>query len=84
MVDKIQKGVNKLNQKEKIRVKEILTQLRHGDTEGLSIKKLKGRSDVYRVRFQRIRILFQMKSSEEIYILAVERRSDTTYKKRTR
>jgi mRNA-degrading endonuclease RelE of RelBE toxin-antitoxin system len=79
MVDKIEKALKKLTEKERREVKSILIKIQKGKTEDLDIKKLKGRNDIFRVRKGRIRIIFQ-KNNENISILFIERRSDKTYR----
>lgn len=80
-MDKISKALKKLNKKEREKVKEILTQLNAGSFKGLDIKKLRVRDDIFRVRKGDIRIIFRKNNSGEIFVLAIERRSDTTYRK---
>lgn len=46
---------------------------------GLDVKKLQGRNDIYRVRKGMFRIIFRKIPNVENAIIAVERRSDTTY-----
>ncbi len=79
MVDKIEKALKKLTEKERKVLKSILTNIQKEKTRGLDIKKLKGRDDIFRVRKGRIRIIFR-KKSENISILSIERRSGKTYK----
>jgi mRNA-degrading endonuclease RelE of RelBE toxin-antitoxin system len=79
MVDKIEKALKKLTEKERREVKSILIKIQKGKTEDLDIKKLKGPNDIFRVRKGRIRIIFQ-KNNENISILFIERRSDKTYR----
>lgn len=79
MVDKIQKALNKLSTNEQNKIKNILEDLRRDNPKGYDIKKLKGREDIYRIRKGKIRILYRIDASGEIYLLAIERRSDTTY-----
>lgn len=59
-------------------MKEILLALQRGALGNLQIKKLKGCEDIYRVRKGDLRIIFR-KDHDDIFILAIERRSDTTY-----
>lgn len=80
-MDKIKKVLNKLSPKEKQNVKEILLQIDRSDFQNLNIKKLKGRTDIFRVRQGNIRIIFYKKSNS-IKILTIERRGSKTYKKR--
>lgn len=79
MADKIAKALNKLTGKEKRQIKIILRDLLGGKYENYDLKKLKGRNDIYRVRKGRIRIIYRVLENGEIYLLAIERRSDTTY-----
>jgi mRNA-degrading endonuclease RelE of RelBE toxin-antitoxin system len=77
MVDRIEKALNKLSDKEKKMLKKILQNIVKGELKDLDVKKLKGRDDIYRVRKGKMRIIF--KKEKEIKILTVERRSETTY-----
>lgn len=78
MVDHIDKALAKLSMKKRKVLQEVLLQLRQGDTQRLDIKKLKGRTDIYRVRKGNMRIIFQ-RINERIIVLAVEKRNDHTY-----
>lgn len=80
-MDKIRKALNKLNSKEKQKFKEILAQIKTGNFQGLDLKKLKGRNDIFRVRKGNMRIIFR-KTVNSIKILTLERRSSKTYKKK--
>ncbi|MBI5230334.1 MAG: hypothetical protein HY981_03500 [Candidatus Magasanikbacteria bacterium] len=79
MTDKIQKSLDTLSEKEKEVVKDLLIKIKTGRLLGVDIKKLKGREDIYRVRKGKIRIIYRT-SADGIYLLAIERRSETTYK----
>lgn len=78
-MDKIQKALNKLSDKEKAKVKLILKKLFSNNLKNLNIKKLKGRSDIYRVRQGDIRIIYRLEGGKKVFILIIERRSDKTY-----
>ncbi|MFH1404922.1 MAG: hypothetical protein ABIH21_02370 [Patescibacteria group bacterium] len=78
MVDKIDKEIDKYTQKERAVVKAILNQIKTGQLNNLDVVKLKNQNNIYRVRKGRVRIIFQ-KLENKTKILAVERRSDTTY-----
>jgi mRNA-degrading endonuclease RelE of RelBE toxin-antitoxin system len=78
-MDKIKKALRKLTTKERERVKEILKQLNSRHTDGLDIKKLKGRDDIFRARKSDIRIIYRV-ADGKIFILAIERRDEKTYK----
>lgn len=78
-MDKIAKALRKLTRGERRRVKEILRQLNSRNIDGLDVKKLKGREDIFRARKGDIRIIYRL-IKKGIYILAIERRSEKTYK----
>jgi mRNA-degrading endonuclease RelE of RelBE toxin-antitoxin system len=77
-MDKIQKALAKLSDKEKGWVKDVLKKLSSNEIDSLDVKKLKGREDIYRVRKGKIRIIFRLQENT-FFVLAIERRSDNTY-----
>ncbi|KND50399.1 MAG: hypothetical protein AB202_01960 [Parcubacteria bacterium C7867-007] len=79
-MDKLGKLLKKLSQNDRDRLEEVLTLLISGDTSSLDIKKLKGVTDVYRVRTGDMRVIFQ-KQGKELFVLEVGRRDEGTYKK---
>ncbi len=79
MVDRIQKVLAKLTEKERQQVRVIVQQIVDNDISGLDIKKIKGASSVYRVRKGDIRIVF-FKTAQSIQILQIERRNEKTYR----
>ena len=79
-MDKISKALKRLSPKEQKRIKELLLKIKKRGLVGLDLKKLQGRKDIFRVRRGDLRIVFQRKN-ESITILAIERRSEDTYKK---
>ena len=78
MVDKIQKSLNKLSEKEKLIVKNLLLQIKNNSLANLDLKKLKGRSDIFRAKKGKIRIIFRI-VAEEVFLLAIEKRNGNTY-----
>lgn len=78
-MDKIQKALQKLNEHERILIKTILERLKAGDIRGMDITRLKGRSDIFRIRKGDIRIIYK-KDSNDIMVLTIERRSEKTYR----
>lgn len=78
-MDKINKALQKLTLRERETMKEILVKLRGQQFKGLDVKKLKGRDDIFRVRKGKIRIIYRTDSDNQIFVLAIEKRSDTTY-----
>ena len=79
MVDKIEKALKKLTEKERKAIKSVLIKIQNEKTKDLDVKKLKGRDDIFRVRKGRVCVVF-WKRNENISILSVERKSDKTYK----
>ena len=77
-MDKIEKALKKLSDNERKKIKSILQKINDGKFEGLDIKKLKGRSDIFRVRNGDIRIIYR-EYKTKIFILTISRRSEKTY-----
>ncbi len=79
MTDCITKALKRLSGRERSNLEDILKRIRRGDFAGLDLKKLSGREDIFRVRKGTMRVIFR-KTPAGIFILAVERRSDNTYR----
>jgi len=80
IMDKIQKFLSKLTSKEQASLAKLLERIIDGKVSELHIKKLKGHSDIYRVRTGDIRIIFRNRNND-ILVLEVSRRNDNTYRK---
>ncbi len=78
-MDKVEKALTKLNAKEIAAVKSILLRLLDGKLLGMDIQKLQGHTDIFRIRKGTIRIIYRQKNSS-IHILAIEKRSEKTYR----
>lgn len=78
-MDAIEKILRKLNDRERRWVREILKKLQARRFDGLDVKKLKGRGDIFRARKGDVRIIYRASGEKEIFILAIERRSEKTY-----
>lgn len=78
-MDKIDKAIKKLTEKEKGIVKEVVKTLRSERFNNLNIKKLKGESNIFRVRKRKVRIVYQIRDGR-IFILKVGHRKENTYK----
>ena len=78
-MDRTEKFLKKLSAKELLLVEEVIVNLYKEKVKDLDIKKLKGHNDVFRVRYNRIRIIFR-KVNKEIMILEISRRSEKTYR----
>lgn len=79
-MDKIEKALSSLSEKERAWVKTILHQLATGDFLGLAVRKLKGREDIFRVSKGNFRVIYRKDAGGKIYILAIRRRKEDTYK----
>ena len=79
MVDRIEKTLLKIPDKDRRRILSLLERIQTGRMDMLDLKKLKGLEHIYRVRKGSYRIIFSMKNRDSIAILAIERRSDVTY-----
>lgn len=79
-MDKITKTLQKLSEKERNRIKLVLQKLSDNKISGLDIKRLKDRNDIYRVRLGDIRIIYRKDNKNKVFVLAVNRRNEKTYK----
>lgn len=79
-MDKIEKALQRLRPAERKKIKDILIRLKNHDFKNLDLKKLKGREDIFRIRQGKIRIIYRVDSKDNIFILALQRRNDATYK----
>lgn len=79
-MDKISKALKRLSPKERRQIKELLLKIESGDFTGLDLKRLKDQEGIFRVRRGDLRIIFQRENGV-IAVLAIERRSEDTYKK---
>jgi len=79
MTDKIHKLLVKLSAKEKELVKLLILRVKLDDVEGLDVKQLKGHADLFRVRKDRLRIVYR-KNASDFLIVCIDRRNEKTYK----
>ena len=80
MVDKISKALNKLSEKDRKKIKQILLKIESHDFEHFDMKKLKSYDSIYRIRTGVYRIIFQIKNDDSIKVLEVGKKSDDIYK----
>lgn len=78
-MDKIEKALAKLSEKERKKIKQALEKLFSGDAKGLDIKRLKDRSDIFRLRVGDLRIIYRV-VKDKIFVLAISRRNEKTYR----
>ena len=76
----IQKSLKKLELRERKIAESLIEKLISLNWIGLDIAKLKGTTDLFRVRKGHLRIIFKYKN-DQVNIIAIDRRSEKTYKK---
>ena len=75
----LERELKKFSQKEIRRIEFLLRKIIVKNFKGLDLKKLKGLKNIFRLRKGRIRVIFSLEDKKEPRILAIERKSDTTY-----
>lgn len=78
-MDKIDKFLKKLSRKDREVINSLVESIVRGEFSGLDYRKLKGYSNIYRVRTGDIRIIFTTKNSGQVFLISIERRNDNTY-----
>jgi mRNA-degrading endonuclease RelE of RelBE toxin-antitoxin system len=79
MGDRIKKILAKLSAVQRQKLIELIELIISARFSGLDMKKLKGHANAYRVRKGDFRVIFTMTDRSDIRIIALERRTDTTY-----
>lgn len=79
-MDRIEKALQKLTDRERAEVAKLLSRLKSGKFQGLDVKKLKGNSDIYRIRKGKLRVIYRIDKNGVVFILVIERRNENTYK----
>lgn len=79
MTDRMDKILNRLSAKERTAILLIIKQILAGRFSHLDLKKLRGAKHIYRIRKGDFRIIFSMPDPTDIRVIAIERRSKTTY-----
>ena len=75
----IDKFIDKLNSKDKIKVLGIIEQIKKGEISGFNIKKLKGKDNFYRVRKMQFRFIYEVSADNSLHVIDVSRKDDNTY-----
>ncbi len=78
-MNKLDKALSKIPKDYRIKILNALNLIKNKKIENLDIKKLKGLSNLYRVRIADYRIQFKI-TDEDIFILDISKRNDNTYK----
>jgi len=79
MADKIKKLLAKLSQQDRNVIKLLVLRITMDDTLGLDIKKIRGHGNLFRVRKNRLRIVYS-KDNDNILITKIDLRNEKTYK----
>lgn len=75
----LDKILSKLKGEEKEKIELLIKTIVSLNWRSLDVKKLKGHQNIFRVHKGKIRIIFK-KDKKDIFILAIERRKEDTYK----
>lgn len=78
MSDKTSKYIKKLSEQDYEKVDMVIANIRNKDFTALDYKKLKGETNMYRVRVGRHRIIFKDENGI-IRIISVGKRDENTY-----
>jgi len=79
MADKIKKLLAKLSQQDRNIIKLLVLRITMDDILGLDIKKIRGHGNLFRVRKNRLRIVYS-KDNDKILIIKIDLRNEKTYK----
>lgn len=77
-MDKIEKLLRKICEKERILLKEAIKSLITGETKGMNIIKIKD-TDFFRIKKGKFRIIFHY-NNDNVIIDSVKLRNENTYK----
>lgn len=75
----LKKLLSKFTKDEQKTIESLIESVVSLNWESLDIKKLKGYQNIFRLRKGDTRIIFS-KEKKDIFILAIDRRSESTYK----
>lgn len=75
----LKKLLSKFTKEEQKTIESLIKSIISLNWRNLDIKKLKGHQNIFKIRKNDIRIIFS-KEKKEIFILAIDRRNENTYK----
>jgi mRNA interferase RelE/StbE len=75
----LRKLLSKFDEAERKIIETLIEKVISLNWHGLDIKKLRGYQNIFRIRKGKIRIIFS-KNEKNIFILSIDRRSESTYK----
>lgn len=79
-MENLNRKLRKFSAKERVEIESLVEKILKREFVGLNLKKLKGLKNLFRIRKRRIRIIFELKSTQEPNIISIDRRSEDTYK----
>jgi len=79
-MDKINKALLKLPSKQRQKLIQAFSLVIMGKVEGLNIKKLKGHTDLYRLRIGDTRLIYRHVSGKKPTVMYIGKRDDQTYR----
>jgi len=79
-MDKIAKALKKLNLKERRNIKSMLSNIQNNKINNFDVKRLRGYNNIFRIRKGSLRIIYKIDKYKQTSLLAIERRSEKTYK----
>ena len=79
-MDKIDKFLIKISKKDRKKIDDLVCSIISRDFTGLNYKKLKGYSNIYRVRKRDIRITFTVDENDTVDIISIGRKQEDIYK----
>lgn len=77
-MDRINKALKSIPRKYADTLADIIENIKNDKTTGLDVKKLRGYSNIFRVRVGKYRILYKMEA-KNIEILDISKRNENTY-----
>lgn len=79
-MDKIDKFPKKISEKDREKIADLVFRIMSRNFTGLNYKKLKGYSNVYRVRKGDFRITFTADEDKIVNIISIGHKKENTYK----
>ena len=78
-MDQIKKQWNKINKKDREKIREIFEQLNQRNFKNLKREKLQGYDNIYRIRVGRYRIIY-FDDKQQIILKYLKKRDEKTYR----
>lgn len=79
-MDKINKALLKIPDKQRKAILAAAKQVQAGKLDNLDIKKLKGSSDLFRVRVGNYRLIILIQADRKSVVVDIAKRDDRTYR----